>query len=82
MSEKIEIFVSDKCPDCTLIMADRTKNPEKYEGISFYNITDNMANLKRFLYFRDRLEGYEEAREAGRVGVPSKVINENEVEFL
>ena len=55
MSEKIEIFVSDKCPDCTLIMADRVKNPEKYEGISFYNITENMANLKRFLYFRDRL---------------------------
>lgn len=35
MREKIEIFVSDKCPDCTLIMADRAKNPEKYEGISF-----------------------------------------------
>lgn len=41
-----------------------------------------MANLKRFLYFRDRLEGYEEVKKAGRVGIPSKVINESEVEFL
>lgn len=82
MTDKIEIFVSDKCPDCTLIMADRQKNPGKYEGVAFYNITDSMANLKRFLYFRDRLEGYESVRESARVGVPSKVINEKDVEFL
>ena len=80
--EKIEIFVSDKCPDCTLIMADYDKNPDKCKGISFYNITDSMANLKRFLYFRDRLEGFVEVKEAARVGVPCKVIDEKEVEFL
>lgn len=80
--EKIEIFVSDKCPDCTLIMADYDKNPDKYKGISLYNITDSMANLKRFLYFRDRLEGFGEVKEAARVGVPCKVVDEKEVEFL
>lgn len=79
---KIEFFVSDKCPDCTLIMADYDKNPDKYKGISLYNITDSMANLKRFLYFRDRLEGFGEVKEAARVGVPCKVIDEKEVEFL
>lgn len=79
---KIEFFVSDKCPDCTLIMADYDKNPDKYKGISFYNITDSMANLKRFLYFRDRLEGFGQVKEAARVGVPCKVIDEKEVEFL
>lgn len=80
--EKIEIFVSDKCPDCTLIMADYDKNPDKYKGISLYNITDSMANLKRFLYFRDRLEGFGEVKEAARVGVPCKIVDEKEVEFL
>ena len=79
---KIEFFVSDKCPDCTLIMADYDKNPDKYKGISLYNIADSMANLKRFLYFRDRLEGFDEVKEAARVGVPCKVIDEKEVEFL
>lgn len=80
--EKIEIFVSDKCPDCTLIMADYDKNPDKYKGISLYNITDSMANLKRFLYFRDRLEGFGEVKEAARVGVPCKIVDEKEIEFL
>lgn len=82
MTDKIEIFVSDKCPDCALLIADRKNNPEKYDGISFYNITESMANLKRFLYFRDRLNSYEEVRACARVGVPSKVINEKDVEFL
>lgn len=79
---KIEIFVSDKCPDCTLIMADYDKNSDKYKGVSFYNITASMANLKRFLYFRNRLEGFDEVKEAAKVGVPCKVVNEKEVEFL
>ncbi|WP_276881882.1 hypothetical protein [Anaerococcus tetradius] len=79
---KIEIFVSDKCPDCALLIRDRIENPDKYKGLIFYNITESMANLKRFLYYRDRLEGFEDVREACRIGVPSKVIDERDVEFL
>lgn len=77
-----EIFVSDKCPHCQVVIENYEKNPEKYEGQKLINITENMANLKRFLKYRDDLKGYEDIKAAGKVGVPSKVLDGVEVEFF
>lgn len=77
-----EIFVSDKCPFCKPLIEDYEKNPEKYEGQELININESMANLKRFLKYRDDLKGYDEAKAEGRAGVPSKVIDGVEVVFI
>ncbi|MDO4662541.1 MAG: dihydrofolate reductase [Tissierellia bacterium] len=79
-----ELFVSDKCPDSKAIMNAINKNPDKFEKEKFklINITENMANLKKFLRYRDSLKDYNDARENYYVGIPSIVINLGEkVEF-
>ena len=81
-TRKIEIFVSNKCPHCKAIIEDYGQNPEKYEGIEVIDINENMYSLKRFLRYRDDLPGYDEVKAAGKVGVPSKVIDGKEVEFF
>ncbi|MDO5047023.1 MAG: hypothetical protein Q4D88_00590 [Anaerococcus sp.] len=82
MNEKIEIFVSDKCSDSKEIMEDYKKNPQDFEGVDFVNISDSMDNLRRFLAYRDKLDGFDKARDLGDVGIPSKVIGGKEVDYL
>lgn len=77
-----EIFVSDNCPFCKPLIEDYNNNPEKYEGQELINIRDSMANLKRFLKYRDDLKGYEQAKAEGRAGVPSKVLDGVEVVYI
>ena len=45
------------------------------------DITD-IRNLKKFLGYRDSLPGYKQIAEQGKIGVPSKVINGEIVEFF
>lgn len=81
---KKELFISDKCIHCRNLMEKEKENP-KYtidKEVEIINITDSMANLKRFLAYRDNLEGYEDAKKDGKVGVPSMVKDEKEVEFI
>ena len=77
-----EIFVSSLCPHCQELIKDYKNNPEKYEGSKFLNITENLGSLKRFLKYRDDLKGYEEIKAAGKIGVPSKVLDGARVEFF
>lgn len=77
-----EIFVSSQCPHCKKIIEDHEQNPEKYEGMEVIDINKNLLNLKRFLKYRDDLDGYDEIKAAGKVGVPSKVIDGLKVEFF
>ncbi|MGO3018258.1 MAG: hypothetical protein ACTIH2_03810 [Anaerococcus sp.] len=81
---KKELFISDKCIDCINLMEKEKENP-KYTNdkeVEVINITESMANLKRFLAYRDSLDGYKEAKKDGKVGVPSMVKDEKEVEFI
>lgn len=81
---KKELFISDKCIHCQNLM-DREKENPKYTNdpdVEIINITDSMASLKRFLAYRDALDGYKGAKEDGKVGVPSMVIEGKEVEFI
>lgn len=81
MKDKI-LFVSNLCPDCAGILSEIEDGSGKYKDYDLVNITSSMASLKLFLKYRDTLDGYNEVREQHRVGVPSVVIGENEVEFL
>lgn len=81
---KKELFISDKCIHCQHLMEKEKENPKftTDKDVEIINITDSMPNLKRFLAYRDKLEGYKEAKEDGKVGVPSMVIDETDVEFI
>ncbi|MDD7305283.1 MAG: hypothetical protein PUG67_01700 [Peptoniphilaceae bacterium] len=81
---KKELFISDKCSHCQNLMKKEKENP-KYSNdkdVEIINITESMANLIRFLAYRDKLDGYKNAKENGKVGVPSMVIDEEKVEFI
>ena len=79
---KTEIFVSNKCPHCQRVFKDQDANPDKYEGIEIINISESLQNLKRLLKYRDNLDGYKEVREESRIGIPSRVIDGEKVDFL
>ena len=79
---KTEIFVSDKCPHCQRVFKDQEANPDKYEGIEIINISESLLDLKRLLKYRDNLDGYKEVRKESRIGIPSRVVDGEKVDFL
>ncbi|MDU0894420.1 Glutaredoxin-related protein [Anaerococcus octavius] len=79
---KTEIFVSDKCPHCQRVFKDYEANPDKYDGIEIVNISESLPNLKRLLKYRDTLDGYKDVREESRIGIPSRVVDSEKVDFL
>lgn len=76
-----EIFVHPQCPDCSDVIAKFEQDPSQFGGAELLDVTD-IRNLKRFLSYRDSLDGYVEIRAAGKIGVPSKVIDGAAVEFF
>lgn len=47
-------------------------------NFAYIDITDSMANLKRYLKYRDNNSEFEEIRKNGRVGVPCIMVNNGE----
>lgn len=80
--KKTEVFVSELCPHCEKVIEDFKNNPEKHEGERLIDINKSLANLKRFLKYRDNMEGYNKIKASGRVGVPSKVTDGEKVVFF
>lgn len=78
----IEIFVSKLCPDCTEIIENYNKNPKNFQGCEIIDITDSMINLKRFLTYRDNFNTFEEKIKTNQVGIPVKITDKKDVEFL
>ncbi|MDU5086514.1 MAG: hypothetical protein E6235_05625 [Anaerococcus vaginalis] len=78
----IEIFVSKLCPDCTEIIEDYNNDSKNFQGCEIIDITDSMINLKRFLAYRDNFNAFEEKIKTNQVGIPVKIIDKKEVEFL
>lgn len=56
-------------------------DPSQFGDAELLDVTD-IRNLKRFLTYRDALAGYAEVKAAGKIGVPSKVIDGAAVEFF
>lgn len=78
----IEIYVSSLCPDCTEIIKNYKENPEDFENTELIDITKSMANLKRFLSYRDKKLEFKEKIETGQVGIPVKIIDGKEIIFM
>lgn len=64
----LTLFVSSLCPDCPPAIAEVK---EKNLDCEIVDITESMANLKRFLKERDLSEDFDEIVEKGNVGVPA-----------
>lgn len=77
MSQHI-LYFSDKCPDTAPFVAELEKQGIQYEAV---NITDSMANLKRFLVLRDTRLEFEERKRWGFVGVPVLHLPNNQLIF-
>ena len=75
-----EIFVHPDCPDCTDVIAQFKADPQAFGDAELLDVT-NLRNLKRFLTLRDSLDGFADVRAAGKIGVPSKVIDGPTVEL-
>ena len=63
----LTLFISKLCPDTAPAMAELAKTDLKYEVI---DITESMANMKKFLKYRDFDPFFKDAIAAGRVCVP------------
>lgn len=67
-NKMLTLFVSSLCPDCPPAIAEVK---EKNLDCEIVDITESMANLKKFLKERDLSEDFDEIVEKGNVGVPA-----------
>lgn len=76
--EKHVLFYSMKCPDCPPFIEELDRQGIVYEKVE---ITDSMANLKRFLRLRDANPAFDNIKKWGFVGVPVLVTTDNHFIF-
>ncbi len=62
------IYGSEMCPDCRQCRANFDACGIEYEVI---DINASLANLKEFLRIRDKYPVFDQAREAGGIGIPA-----------
>jgi glutaredoxin-related protein len=70
----MKVYGTEICIDCRNlkhIMETRKLNLE------YIDITENTANLKKFLRLRDTSEAFAECRQRGGIGIPCFVDEEN-----
>lgn len=79
MSKQITVFGSKLCAGCEFLKRRLTEAGIKFTDAS---ITDNLANLKAFLSYRESLPMFDEIREKGRIGIPFVVVNKDEEFFF
>lgn len=77
-NKMLTLFVSSLCPDCPPAIAEVK---EKNLDCEIVDITESMANLKRFLKERDFSEDFDEIVEKGNVGVPA-LMRDDEFYFF
>lgn len=76
---KLEFFVSHVCPDSPPAIELLAETAYNSEAI---NITGSIANLKRFLNYRDSMPEFTPIKEANYLGIPVLIINEGEFALL
>lgn len=72
------LFYSDKCPDTVPFVEELQRQGIEYEAV---NITESMANLKRFLAFRDNRPEFDERKKWGFIGIPVLQLPNNRLIF-
>lgn len=72
----IKIYGSMLCKDCVQCRQDLDRAGVEYEYLDF---ADDLKNLKEFLAIRDGSPLFDEAREAGGIGIPCIVKEDGSV---
>lgn len=77
--QKKIVFGSSMCPDCGPF-----KEVMDESGVRFLylDITENLANMKKFLKARDNMKEFDEVKDEGRIGIPSLILGDNERAIL
>lgn len=74
MISKKVLFGSPMCPGCVVMKKELEDRNIKF---LYLDINENLANLKKFLAFRERAE-FDNAKANGYIGIPVLVINDGE----
>ena len=69
MVSKKVVFGSSMCPDCIVMKKALDEREVKY---LYLDITENLANLKKFLKFRED-PAFDFAKENGSIGIPRRI---------
>lgn len=81
MSEVVKkiVFGSSMCPGCPPF-----KKVMDESGVRFLylDITENLANMKKFLKARDNMSEFDGAKSAGNIGIPALILGDNERAIL
>lgn len=81
MSEVVKkiVFGSSMCPDCGPFKALMEESGVRF---LYLDITENLANMKKFLKARDNMKEFDEVKDEGRIGIPSLILGDNERAIL
>lgn len=72
------LFYTPLCPECPPFLAELEKQGIQFESV---DVTESIANLKRFLRLRDDSPAFDEVKKWGFVGVPVLVTADNHFIF-
>lgn len=73
---EIIVYGSDLCPACIEMKEYFKGNHIDY---TYYDITLDLQDLKRFLKIRDENSLYDEVKKEGKIGIPTIIIGEEMV---
>lgn len=76
---KVEIIGSHLCQDTTesLVLLKKEKGVE----LEFFNISEDLKALKKFLYYRESEEMYTKIKENGGIGIPFFILEDGTKTF-
>ena len=74
MVSKKVVFGSSMCPDCIVMKKALDEREVKY---LYLDITENLANLKKCVKFRED-PAFDFEKENGSIGIPAMVVNDGE----
>jgi len=73
--KQVMLFGSRYCEGCGTMKAYLTRQGVEF---TYFDIHENLLNLKAYLKFRDNNPEFDEIKRVGRVGIPCVVINNGE----
>ena len=77
--QKKIVFGSPMWPGCGPFKALMDESGVRF---LYLDITENLANMKKFLKARDNMKEFDEVKDEGRIGIPSLILGDNERAIL
>ena len=77
--QKKIVFGSPMWPGCGPFKALMEESGVRF---LYLDITENLANMKKFLAARDSMKEFDETKRIGNIGIPSLILGDNERAIL